>query len=134
MTYRVAYVPDARKKHRRAHDKTSKCEEKRGSKEHRKSKGSAGHRREWSPDDPNDASAPPPNLSDGTKKKQLRIPLFYFHSKCSICVRSCDVVKNQHFCICSDSRKMKKQEKHKRKKMYDSSLTVEGTASPLWSY
>lgn len=27
---------------------------------------------------------------------------------------------------------MKRQEKHKRKKIYDSTLTVEGTASPLY--
>uniref|UniRef100_H3CUG8 Nipped-B protein n=1 Tax=Tetraodon nigroviridis TaxID=99883 RepID=H3CUG8_TETNG len=86
-SYRFAYVPAARKRHRRAHDKTWKCEEKRGSNEHRKGKGSAGHRREWSPDDSNDAPAPP-NLSNV-------------------------------------SRKMKKQEKHKRKKMYNSTLTVE---------
>lgn len=69
LAYRLAYIPDARKRHRKGHDKTWKCEEKRGSKEHRKGKGSSGHRREWSPDDSNDASAPP-NLSDGKKVTQ----------------------------------------------------------------
>eukprot|EP00066_Takifugu_rubripes_P013950 XP_011603216.1 PREDICTED: nipped-B-like protein B isoform X2 [Takifugu rubripes] len=77
----------ARKRHKRDHGKAWKCEEKRGSKEHRKGKGSAGQRQEWSPQDSNGGPAPP-NLSDV-------------------------------------SRKMKKQEKHKKKRMYDSALTVE---------
>lgn len=76
LTYRLAHVPDARKRHRSSHDKTWKCEEKRGSKEHRKDKGSAGHRHEWSPDDSNDASAPP-NLSDG--KNSHRISFIFSH-------------------------------------------------------
>lgn len=95
VTYRLVYVPDARKRHRRAHDKTWKCEEKRGSKEHRKGKGSTGHRREWSPDDSNDASAPP-NLSDGKKKKTKKtteFPLYFHTRKSNICIWSCDVVR-----------------------------------------
>lgn len=76
LSYRLAYVPDARKRHRRADDNTWKCDEKRGSKEHRKGKGSVGHRREWSPDDSNDASAPP-NPSDG--KKKHRISFIFSH-------------------------------------------------------
>lgn len=76
LSYRLAYVPDARKRHRRAHDNTWKCDEKRGSKEHRKGKGSVGHRREWSPDESNDASAPP-NPSDG--KKKHRISFIFSH-------------------------------------------------------
>lgn len=71
LSYRLAYVPDARKRHRRAHDNTWKCDEKRGSKEHRKGKGSVGH-----PDDSNDASAPP-NPSDG--KKKHRISFIFSH-------------------------------------------------------
>lgn len=68
LSHMLAYVTDARKRHKRDHDKAWKCEEKRGSKEHRKGKGSAGQRQECSPQDSNGGSAPP-NLSDGTKKK-----------------------------------------------------------------
>lgn len=68
LSHMLACVTDARKRHKRDHDKAWKCEEKRGSKEHRKGKGSAGQRQECSPQDSNGGSAPP-NLSDGTKKK-----------------------------------------------------------------
>lgn len=68
-----AYVTDARKRHKRDHNKAWKCEEKRASKEHRKGKGSAGQRHEWSPEDSNDGSAPP-NLSDGREKQTQTKP------------------------------------------------------------
>lgn len=67
LSHTSAYVTDARKRHKRDHDKAWKGDEKRGSKEHRKGKGSAGQRQEWSPQDSNGGSAPP-NLSDGKKK------------------------------------------------------------------
>lgn len=67
LSHMLAYVTDAKKRHKRDHDKAWKCEEKRGSKEHRKGKGSAGQRQEWSPQDSNGGSAP--NLSEGKKKK-----------------------------------------------------------------
>lgn len=70
-SHALACVADARKRHKRDHDKAWKCEERRGSKEHRKGKGSAGQRQEWSPQDSNGGSAPP-NLSDGEKKKSIK--------------------------------------------------------------
>lgn len=70
LTYRLTYVTDAKKRHKKDHDKTWKCEEKRGSKEHRKSKSSGGHRREWSPDGSNEGSTPL-NLSDGKTTYQI---------------------------------------------------------------
>lgn len=64
LIHRLAYViTDARKRHKKDHEKAWKCEEKRSSKEHRKAK---SHRREWSPEDSIDGSAPL-NLSDGKK-------------------------------------------------------------------
>lgn len=71
LSHMLAYVTDARKRHKRDHDKAWKCEEKRGSKEHRKGKGSAGQRQEWSPQDSNGSPAPP-NFSDGTKKTKTK--------------------------------------------------------------
>lgn len=67
LSHTSAYVTDAKKRHKRDHDKAGKSEEKRGSKEHRKGKGSAGQRQEWSPQDSNGGSAP--NLSDGKKNE-----------------------------------------------------------------
>ncbi|XP_072228072.1 nipped-B-like protein B isoform X4 [Leuresthes tenuis] len=65
----------ARKKHKRAHDKTWKHEEKRGSKDHRRSgafhnsrRGSGGRYRE----DESDEDSPPPSLSDAGRKMKKK--------------------------------------------------------------
>lgn len=89
LTYRLTYVLDARKRHRKSHDKSWKCEEKRGSKEHRKA--SAGHQREWNPDAPNDASAPP-NLSDG-RIIPTKFALYFYPVNLTFGICSCDVVR-----------------------------------------
>ncbi|KAM4527458.1 nipped-B-like protein B isoform 2-T4 [Odontesthes bonariensis] len=65
----------ARKKHKRAHDKTWKHEEKRASKDHRRSggfhnsrRGSGGRHRE----DKSDEDSPPPSLSDAGRKMKKK--------------------------------------------------------------
>lgn len=61
MTYCFAAVTDPRKRHKKDHEKTWMCEDRKAS---RRSKGSAGHQHEWSPDNSMEGS-PPPSLSDG---------------------------------------------------------------------
>uniref|UniRef100_A0A3Q3B2G1 Nipped-B protein n=1 Tax=Kryptolebias marmoratus TaxID=37003 RepID=A0A3Q3B2G1_KRYMA len=59
----------ARKKKKRSHDRTWKFEEKRGSRDHRRSGGFSNSRRnrDWCSDD-SDESSPPPSFNNGEKK------------------------------------------------------------------
>lgn len=67
----AALITDARKRHKKDHDKARKGKERRASGEHRRSKGpnsarrgSANCWRDWSPDGSSEGS-PPPSLSEG---------------------------------------------------------------------
>lgn len=90
LTCLFSSFTDAKKRHKKDHDKTWKHEEKRASGEHRRSgglqtnrRGSGGRRRDWSSDD-SVGGSPPPSLNDG---------------KGFICSVSPFFVSNQHILI-----------------------------------